>query len=216
MNRPIILVCLLSILTGSAFSQSRVSIGINGGVQTALHAFDGGRSVGALVLYEVSDHIQLSVSSGNLWWDGAVQGRFSALPILGGVRLHAATSEIVPYGMLEVGLFSVRTTESFMMPVPLAGTIGSGDTLGFPIGRLDVHPFPFGSWRRSSTTFGYGIGFGVMFSMSEKLDLDVGAKMQYLHDTRSLSDHMTVLVPTTYGSTHEYFTSVSVGLLLRL
>ncbi len=132
------------------------------------------------------------------------------------MRLQTATSEIVPYGMLEVGLFSIRTTESFMMPVPLAGTMGRGDTLGFPIGRFDVHPLPFGSGRRSSTTFGYGIGFGVMLSMSEKLDLDVAAKMQYLHDTRSLSDHMTVLVPTTYGSMHEYFTSVSVGLLLRL
>lgn len=46
MNRPIMLAFLFAILTGSAFSQSRVSIGFNGGVQTALSAFDGGRCGG--------------------------------------------------------------------------------------------------------------------------------------------------------------------------
>lgn len=216
MNRLVVLALLLSILTGTIFSQSRVSIGITGGVQTSLNAFDGGRSIGAIVLYEVSDHIQLSVSSGYMSWHGALDGTFSAVPVLGGVRVRSGTTDIILYGALELGLFSIRTTELFMTPIPLAVTMGGGDTLGFPIRRFDGGPFPFQPSRRYSTTFGYGVGVGVMLSLSERFDLDVGAKMQYLHDTRALSGYMTVLVPTTYGSMHEYFTSLSVGFLLRL
>ncbi len=218
MNRLSVLACLLSMVSGTLCGQSRVNIGISGGVQTSLKAFDGGRSIGAFVLYQVSDHFQLSMSSGYMVWHDALDGKFSAVPVLAGIRLRAGASDIVPYGALEVGLFSIRTTEMFMTPIPLPGTMGGGDTLGYPIpiGRFDVRPYPFQPLRRYATTFGYAIGLGVILSVSERFDLDVGAKMQYLNDTRALPDHMNVLVPTTYGSTHEYFTSLSIGLLLRL
>jgi hypothetical protein len=216
MQRHVFVVALIVLCAAGSAAQSRVSVGVSGGLQTSLDDFDGGASVQGTVLYSLSDYVQLSLSSGYLSWQSSYGSRFRAIPLLVGARVHAHEGDILPYGKFDIGLYSTRTSVSeFDRPIPLSGFVVPSDTFPMPIDVRPVAPFVPRSY---TTTFGYDIGVGVMLNLSEQLMLDIGAAIHYLDKTRPTQSGMMVIVPMPTGETssHRYFTVFAAGVFVRL
>jgi opacity protein-like surface antigen len=214
MQRNVWLLLQMLMLATPGIAQSRVSVGLMGGLQTSLREFDGGRSVQAVVLYRMTDHVQFAFSSGYLSWQGVFDGGFRAIPFLVGLRVHPAGGDIVPYGKLDVGLYSTRTTTAGIVPlVSVPGAIMRPDTMELPL-PIDVRPTGY-PVRSSTTTFGYDLGVGMMLTVSEQWALDVGATVHYLDRTRP--DLMFPDFFVSGGTTSSrYFTAFTAGVLVRL
>ncbi|MER3522513.1 MAG: hypothetical protein C4326_00215 [Ignavibacteria bacterium] len=113
---------LLLVIAAAASSQTRqagLSVGVYGGVQTSLEPYDGGGSIGAVMLYDLSEHIQLTLSSAYMSWSDRFAGSFRAIPILFGARVLAGRGDVVPYGMLDVGLYSMRRRGDALFPLTI-------------------------------------------------------------------------------------------------
>jgi len=68
----------------------------------------------------------------------------------------------------------------------------------------------------SNTSFGHGIGLGVVLSVSEQCALDAGVKIHSLEDTRMHSDRAGALVASIPAPSRQYFTAMTIGMLMRL
>lgn len=199
MKRLVLLFVFVLCMTHS-YSQSRFSLGVSGGFTTSLGQNGGGRAINAKLLYNIAENVQLSITSGYLSWHSRFSGSFNAVPILVGVRMKFTEADVRPYGEIEGGLYSTRQREEFF-PVPLLGMPVRGMTFPGPA----YNQFPYSRNRTRSTEFGYGIGAGLLLALTDRLDLDLGAKINYLHDRRNVSG-----IP--FGNSSNYFSSVSIGL----
>lgn len=216
MRRTAVVGMLLAVSASLGAAQSRVSVGVSGGLQTSLDGFDGGTSVQGTVLFNLTEHVQLSLSSGYLSWQSSYGSRFRAIPLLVGARIHAYEGDILPYGKLDIGLYSTRTSQrGFWMPMPLSSHEVVSGTLPMPIDVRPIAPIIPCSY---TTTFGYDLGVGVMLNISEQFLLDIGVAIHYLDKTRAAQPGTMFIVPMPTGEmpSHQYFTVFAAGVFVRL
>lgn len=216
MQRYALIVAQCVVLVSLGPAQSRVSVGVLGGVQTSFGEFDGGTSLQATLLYRITDHLQLSLTSGYLTWQSNFAGDFRAIPLLTGVRVQAGDGDVVPYGKAEVGLYSTRTTSGAVVPLVSSGSVGvRPDTMGFPI-PIDGRLLPLFQSRWHTTTFGYDLGLGVAVALSEQWSFDLSASVHYMDRTHP--EVMVVDFPFGGGisSSSRYFTIFAAGVFVRL
>lgn len=217
MKRVFAFVLLLAVSAAASSSQTRLSIGVYGGIHTSLEPYDGGGSIGGMLLYDLSEHVQLTLSSAYMSWSDRFAGSFRAIPILFGARVLAGRGDVIPYGMLDVGLYSMsmRRREDDLISLAIAPvTMPWGEQSVYPVGQYRSMRHMFGV--AANTSIGYSIGLGVVLKVSEQFALEAGVKIHSIEDTRMHPEPIGAVVPISPAPSRQYFTAMTIGVLVRL
>jgi outer membrane protein W len=169
MKRIFAVVFVVLCLVGLSNAQSKISIGINGNTDIPLGNFGTSFKTGfggsVLGLYDVAPQVKISLTAGYVAWSlksitgllgASTTGTLGSIPILVGVRymlMKPMMTGIQPYvaGELGVQLMNSKVT----VAVPNYGSV---------------------STTTNKSYFGYALGVGAIYPVSNKVNIDLNVK----------------------------------------
>jgi len=175
------------LFAGLLDAQNNISLGFNSGVAIPTGDFGDGFDLGfggnAIFVYHLSPNTDLTGSAGYLTWNdgkGSIDPTYSSIPVLFGIKYLFGKNKLHGYGSAELG---VHFTSLDLPEV----NITPGETYG---------------GKQSSAYFGWGIGAGLLYNISDKVDLDFSAKYNMIvvgeensYDQKSTSvDYFSVML----------------------
>jgi opacity protein-like surface antigen len=177
---------ILFLFAGLINAQSKIALGFNGGAGIPTGDFADGFDLGwggnALFVYHISPNADFTGSAGYVTWSGkdSIDATYSSIPVLLGFKYLFGKGKVHGYGSAELG---VHFTTLDLPEVDL----GEGETFG---------------GKESNAYFGWALGAGLLYNISEKIDLDFSAKYNMIlvgeensYDQKSTSvDYFSIML----------------------
>ena len=171
MKNVLLTIVLIISLTNIIKPENNITVQINGGPLfiTESDFAKTGYNLSTLILYQLSNHIDLSLRSGYLNWQSKEESSvhsfsFSSynIPLLGGIRYYFLLQNIRPYVSTEIGLSFIKT--KITNEIYFAQTYNK------------INPIEMvGSW----SGYSLGISGGVNLILSENINLDINIAAQH-------------------------------------
>lgn len=219
-----ILVVLFVVLSGIGISaQSKVGIGINGGIMVPMSDFADQYKTGfggsASLNFNVTPNLQLSLSGGysqfsfnsekfneilndffsafGSKFNVDIQTKLTIIPIMAGGKYFLTTSEFRPYGEVNLGVH-----------------IASADGTIISLNSQPITNIP----SVSKTSFAWGLGAGFIYQVSPAVGIDVNAKLNgnSIEMGTSMSSSSSGASASQSSNSTMLFFSASAGLQIAL
>jgi len=186
MKRIFSVLIVLFLFVGLINAQNKMALGFSGGAAIPTGDFADGFDLGwggnALFVYHLSPNADFTASAGYITWSGkdSIDATYSSIPVLLGIKYLFGKGKVHGYGIGELG---VHFTTLDLPEVDL----GEGETFG---------------GKQSNAYFGWAIGAGLLYNISDKVDLDFSAKYNMIlvgeensYDQKSTSvDYFSVML----------------------
>ncbi len=168
-----------------------MSIGVNAEVSIPLGDFSNIASMGfglnGKFIYGLSDVFETTGSIGFISWtrdvptiteviEASVDGSFTSIPIMAGLRYYFPQRNLMPYATAELGL-QIFTTSDYTITISKIDTKYTGAT--------DVN-------------FGFAFGGGAVYEVSKGFKIDGNLKYNVISAESSLA-HLTLQVGVLFG-----------------
>lgn len=177
MKQLLSVIVLTALFAGFINAQSKMAVGIQGGIALPMGDFGDGFDMGfggtGTFVYHINPMIDVTGSVGYLTWS-AKEGdvSFSSIPVLVGARYCFGKDKLNPYVAGELGIH-FSTVDIPEIVIPGFGTIGGGS--------------------ESGSDFGFGVGAGILYQLSPKLDLDINAKFNSITGDGGSSNYISIM-----------------------
>lgn len=194
--KQLISVILLAVLfTGFINAQSKMAVGVQGGIAIPMGDFGDAADLGfggqGNFAYKVSPNLQVTGSVGYLYWsyktDGDfASGSFSSVPVLAGIRYTFPAKGFTPYVMAQLGVHFVSSSFEFEVdPFDFLTKTSGSESVN---ATMETQEF-----SDSSTEFGFGAGAGFLLPLGPKLDLDVNATFNSIATEGSATNYIGIM-----------------------
>lgn len=176
MKQLLSVIVITVLFTGFINAQSKMAVGIQAGIALPMGDFGDGFDMGfggtGTFAYHINPMLDVTGSFGYLTWS-AKEGdaSFSSIPVLVGARYYFGKDKLNPYVAGELGIH-FSTIDVPEVVIPGFGTIGGSE---------------------SSSDFGFGVGAGILYQLSPKLDLDVNAKFNSISGDGGSSNYISIM-----------------------
>jgi len=182
---------VLVLVSGLINAQGKISIGVNGGAAIPTGDFGDGFDLGwggnALFVYHINPNVDLTGSAGYITWSGkdSINATYSSIPVLLGIKYLFGKEKVHGYGSAELGVHFTT------LDLPVVD-LGEGETFG---------------GTESNTYFGWALGAGLLYNISDKVDIDFSAKYNMIlvgeensYDQKSTSvDYFSVMLGVLFA-----------------
>ncbi len=177
MKKLIIFFPVILILSSSSFAQTKFALSATGGVNIGMSdfavAYSNGYNGTLTFLYSAVVKTDLTFSIGYNKWNKEERS-FTSIPLLAGFRLYLPALGLKFYlpGFLGIHI----TTSEVVEPTAVI----NGEVIGGNVVSL------------SNNHFGFGIGAGVLISLTTKLSLDINTTYNSISTTESNSNYISI------------------------
>ncbi len=213
MKKLIIPILMLLFFAGTSFAQLKLNAEVNGGMASPQgdlgDFYKTGYNFNAAVFYGISDNFDVSLSVGYLRFgfdndklNNSIHeidptaptfsgdAYLSSVPVMVGVKYYLITGMVKPYLTADLGMHFLTVTSPSGNYV-----VGSDQTIT--------------ASSASESKSGFGIGAGILFSITPSLSVDVAAKYNTIsfeakQESTTVSGNTTTT--TSSSSTASYFT----------